>query len=240
MDITTPIRGIKGVGAKTEQLFQKTGVYTVGDILLRFPREYAKYPVPIEIDNAVAGAKAAVILHVENPAVVKRARSMQITICIGSLGSTQMEFIWFRMPYVRNSLIKGQTYILYGSVQDKNGRLTMEQPSIYTPSQYEALSDTLQPIYSLTTGLTNNLYKKTLHQIFDQSILLKEYLSVETREKYELTEYNYAVSQVHFPTDFDSLTKARRRLVFDEFFLFILSIQMQKEHGTLSVIILLM
>ncbi len=231
MDITTPIRGIKGVGAKTEQLFQKTGVYTVGDILLRFPREYAKYPVPIEIDNAVAGAKAAVILHVENPAVVKRARSMQITICIGSLGSTQMEFIWFRMPYVRNSLIKGQTYILYGSVQDKNGRLTMEQPSIYTPSQYEALSDTLQPIYSLTTGLTNNLYKKTLHQIFDQSILLKEYLSVETREKYELTEYNYAVSQVHFPTDFDSLTKARRRLVFDEFFLFILSIQMQKEHG---------
>ena len=56
MDITTPIKGVKGVGAKTEQLFQKTGVYTVGDILLRFPREYAKYPAPAEISEAAAGS----------------------------------------------------------------------------------------------------------------------------------------------------------------------------------------
>ena len=107
----------------------------------------------------------------------------------------------------------------------------MEQPAIFTQQQYEALAGSLQPVYGLTAGLSNNLYKKTLHQVLDQNFLLKEFLPAETRQRLELAEYNYAVSQVHFPDDFDCLTKARRRLVFDEFFLFILSMQMQKEKG---------
>lgn len=231
MDITTPIKGVKGVGAKTEQLFQKTGVYTVGDILLRFPREYARYPAPEEISQASTGTKQAVILRVESPAVVKNTRSMPVTVCMGSHADRQMEFIWFRMPYVRNTLVKGQTFILYGTIQNKNGRFTMEQPVIYTPEKYELLQNTLQPVYGLTAGLTNNLYKKTLHQILDQNLLLGEYLPSETRQRLELAEYNYAISQIHFPDDFDCLIKARKRLVFDEFFLFILSMQMHKEHG---------
>lgn len=130
MDITTPVKGIKGVGAKTEQLFQKTGVYTIGDILLRFPREYAKYPVPVPVSRAQTGQKQAVILQVESPAAVKRTRTMQITVCTGHDGDVYMEFLWFRMPYIRNTLQKGQTYILYGNVQDRNGQPVMEQPAI--------------------------------------------------------------------------------------------------------------
>ena len=44
MNLNSPIREIKGIGVKTEQLFQQLGVYTVGDILLYFPRDYEKYP----------------------------------------------------------------------------------------------------------------------------------------------------------------------------------------------------
>ena len=233
MDITTPIKGVKGVGAKTEQLFQKAGVYTIGDILLRFPREYARFPAPIEISQAKSGTKQAVILYVDSPAVVKRTRAMQITVCTGRHLNTRMEFLWFRMPYVRNTLVKGETFILYGNVQEKEGRLCMEQPVIYTPTQYEKIADSLQPVYGLTAGLTNNTYKKTLHQVldFEPKLLLPEYLPEETRLKFQLAEYNYAIAQIHFPDDFDALTQARRRLVFDEFFLFILSMQMQKDQG---------
>lgn len=231
MDITTPIKGVKGVGAKTEQLFQKTGVYTAGDILLRFPREYTKFPKPVEINMARAGEKQAVILHVETPAVVKRTRSMPVTVCEGRYMDAQMEFLWFRMPYIRNTLQKGQTYILYGKVQDKGGKLVMEQPAVSTEEQYEAVSDSLQPVYGLTAGLTNHMYKKTLKQVLKENLLFPEYLSAETRQKYGLAEYNYAVSQIHFPKDFETLAQARRRLVFDEFFLFVLCMQMQKEQG---------
>lgn len=231
MDITTPIQGVKGVGPKTEQLFHKTGVYTAGDLLLRFPREYTKFPVPVDISKAKAGAKQAVIVQVERPAVVKRTKSMQITILNGRHLQSQMDFLWFRMPYIRNTLAVGQTFILYGNVQNKNGMLSMEQPAIYTPAQYQLISDSLQPVYGLTGGLTNNIYKKTLRQVIDSSpkILLPEYLPAQTRQTYQLAEYNYAISGIHFPDDFDTLTQARRRLVFDEFFLFLLSMQMQKE-----------
>ena len=109
MELTTPISGVKGVGAKTEQLFQKIGVYTIGDILLRFPREYTKFPAPITISEAVAGKKQAVTLCVESPVIVKRTRSMQIAILSGTHQNKKMEFLWFRMPYIRNTLKKGQT-----------------------------------------------------------------------------------------------------------------------------------
>ncbi len=231
MEITTPISGVKGVGAKTEQLFQKTGVYTVGDILLRFPREYTKFPAPVEIDEAVAGRKQAVIFRVDAPVIVKRTRSMQLAILTGTYRNQKMECLWFRMPYVRNTLIKGQTFILYGSVQEKGGLLSMEQPVIYTPQQYEAVADSLQPIYGLTAHLTNNLYKKTLRMVLEEGMLLHDYLPVETKKTFELAEYNYAVSQIHFPKDFDTLAQARKRLVFDEFFLFLLYMRLQKEQG---------
>lgn len=52
MELTTSIRSLKGVGAKTEQLFQKAGIFTVGDLLLRFPKSYTKFPEPVEILSA--------------------------------------------------------------------------------------------------------------------------------------------------------------------------------------------
>lgn len=231
MEITTPINVVKGVGAKTEQLFQKTGVYTIGDILLRFPREYTKFPIPVEISKAAVGHKQAVIVRVDAPVIVKRTRSMQIAILTAMHQNQKMECLWFRMPYVRNTLVKGQTFILYGTVQDKSGLLSMEQPVIYTQEQYQSVADSLQPVYGLTMGLTNNLYKKTLRQVLDAGMLLPDYLPAETKKTFGLAEYNYAVSQIHFPKDFDALTQARRRLVFDEFFLFLLYMHLQKEQG---------
>lgn len=231
MDITTPIRGVKGVGAKTEQLFQKAGVYTIGDILLRFPREYAKFPAPVKINEAKAGIKQAVCVRIESAVIVKHTRSMQVCVYSSTYGGIEMEFIWFRMPYVRSTLKNGQAFILYGKVIEKGGRLCMEQPAIYTPGQYGAIAGSLQPVYALTAGLTNNQYKKTLRQIFGDGFLLTEFLPAKTREAFQLAQYHDAVSQIHFPKDFDALAQARRRLVFDEFFLFALSMQLQKEHG---------
>lgn len=231
MDITAPIRGIKGVGAKTEELFHKLGVYTIGDILLCYPRDYVQFEEPVEISKASPGRRQAVIVRVEGSVFVKNTRSMQITSFSAAHLDVKMEFIWFRMPYVRNTLARGQTFILYGKVLDKNGRLSMEQPVIYTPAKYEAIAGSLQPVYALTAGLTNNLYKKTLRQVLDADMLFYDYLPNSIRTRLHLAEYNYALSQIHFPKTMEDLEQARRRLVFDEFFLFILSMQLQKEQG---------
>ena len=80
MELTTPIRKVKGVGEKTEGLLQNMGVYTVGDILLHFPRDYVKYPRAAEINELYDGAQAAVIVRIEKPAVMRRTRAMMITV----------------------------------------------------------------------------------------------------------------------------------------------------------------
>ena len=228
MELTAPIRELKGVGEKTEGLLQNMGVYTVGDILLHFPRDYVKYPHATEINELYDGAQAAVIVRVEKPAVMRRTRAMTITVLKSECGGAKLEAIWFRLPYIANGLKKGKTMILYGKVMDKNGTFHMEQPALFAPEDYAAIEETLQPVYGLTRGITNRFLIKAIRNALNACDSFFDWLPVDVREKYELAEYNYALDQIHFPDSMETLTWARRRLVFDEFFLFLMTMQLQK------------
>ena len=81
-----------------------------------------------------------------------------------------------------------------------------------------------QPVYSLTGGLTNNNVKKAVQTVFDSGIHLGEYLPQEILEGNQLASYEWALKQIHFPIDFDHLLRARKRLVYDEFFFFLLEL----------------
>ena len=70
---------------------------------------------------------------------------------------------------------------------------------------------------------------KTMNQILENKEIVQEYLPEEYRNYYQLAEYNYAVSHIHFPKDKEDLLLGHRRLVFDEFLFFILSVRMMKE-----------
>lgn len=72
MDLHSSLREIKGVGEKTEQLFQKIGVYTLGDILLHFPRTYQEYPQPEDPDEENIGQIVAVCGSLRTPAIFRR------------------------------------------------------------------------------------------------------------------------------------------------------------------------
>lgn len=223
------ISEIKGIGAKTEELFHKLGVYTVGDILLHYPRNYVLYPEAKHVDEVTEGETAAVIGRVLKSPVVRRTRSMPITVTsIGAMG-VEVELVWFRMPYIKNNISPGNTYVFYGKVQKKNGRLVMEQAVIYSQEQYAAMENVFLPVYGLTGGVSNNLVTKTVRAALLEDNLFRDYLPASVRDKYQLCEYNYAIKQIHFPDDMDTLITARKRLVFDEFFLFILSMQYHKE-----------
>ena len=89
--------------------------------------------------------------------------------------------------------------------------------------------ETLQPVYARTEGLSNNIISKAIRQAFCDLPLTYEFLPETIRKKHGICEYNYAVRQIHFPDSKEALITARKRLVFDEFFLFILNIRLQKE-----------
>lgn len=232
MDISSPITEIKGIGEKTQKSFAKMGVYTVGDILLHFPRNYVQFPEITDIDelNSVNESQDyAIHAVIRKSPLVKNTGRMQITLQdIGSPGH-MIQLIWYRMPYLKAQLTQGRHLIFYGRIKPKGGKYVMEQPVVYEVEKYESIRGTLQPVYSITSGITNNLIVKTVKETLANDRLLGDYLPAKIRGAYGFCEYNYAMKQIHFPDDFDALVEARRRLVFDEFFLFIMGMRYQNK-----------
>ena len=154
---------------------------------------------------------------------------MPVTVTTIGTDEAELELVWFRMPYIKSQLAPGNTYVFYGKVARKGSRLVMEQAAIYSGEAYAAMEQAFLPVYGLTGGISNNLVTKTVRSVLGREELFKEYLPREIRSRYKLCEYNYAIKEIHFPENMDTLIAARNRLVFDEFFLFILNMQYHKE-----------
>lgn len=229
MEIHSRLSELKGIGEKTEQQFQKLGVYTIGDILLHYPREYTKYPEATSPKEAIEGKMCAIRGRIIRTPVARKMTRMVVTTAQAVEEGSELELVWFGMPYIKNSLKPGAVYVFYGKVIYKGNRPTMEQAAIYTPEKYAPIANCLVPVYPLVKGVTNHLVERTVKQVLEQGGLKLEYLPKNIRNRYGLCEINYALEQIHFPKDMESLIQARKRLVFDEFFLFILGMQLQKE-----------
>ena len=223
------LRTLKGVGEKTEKLFAKIGVTDVEDLIHYYPRTYDAYEEPVEIQTLEEGTVAAVSVTIITGVYVNHVRNLQVITITAADLTGKLPVTWFNMPYLKSVLKKGSTFVLRGRVTRKQGRLQMEHPEIFTHGAYEEILHSLQPIYALTAGLSNKTIVKLLHQVLEEKKLRPEYLADEYKERYHLADGNFALSAIHFPKNMQELLAARRRLVFDEFLLFILAVQMLKE-----------
>lgn len=229
MNSESPITELKGIGSQTAKRMSRIGVYTIGDILLHYPKDYIQFKAPIKPAEICREGHFAVIGRIMSAPVLKRASRMELVQTkAGDLSGT-VELLWFRMPYMRSKLRLGEIYVFYGKVKQKGRCFAMEQAEVYTMEQYETKRKTLQPVYAKTEGLSNQMILKSIRQALEELPLSYDYLPESIRKKNGLCEYNFALRQIHFPDDMEKLAAARKRLVYDEFFLFLLHIQMQKE-----------
>lgn len=232
MNERTGIGELKGIGEKTEKLFHRLGVYTVGDLLRHYPRGYDIYEAPVPIDDLTEGRIQTVSGLLSGAVQVSPNRKMPVTTVKVKDASGTIKAIWFRMPFLRSTLAAGGSIILRGHVVRRKDGLILEHPEIFYPADsYQLKMGTLQPQYPLTAGLSNNLTVKAIRQTVEQLNLTKDRLPEELRMKYELAEYNYAIRGIHFPEDKEVYCRARERLVFEEFLEFILSIRKLKENN---------
>ena len=137
------------------------------------------------------------------------------------------------MPFLVSTLKQGMHYVFRGYVTKKNGQLVMEQPKMYTMAEYQKLCMSMQPIYPLTKGLSNNVVIKAVKQALEKykTGLDMEYIPDDVRNRYTLAEHNFAVVNIHFPASVNDYLAARKRLAFEEFFLFILAVRNLKENN---------
>lgn len=229
MNDKTPLRELKGVGEKTEKLFQKIGITTAEELLRYYPRTYDIYEEPVEIASAEEDKTVSIRATIATGIYINQIRNLQVLTTTVADASGRLPVAWFNAPYLRGTLKKGSVFILRGKIIRKKGRPQMEHPEIFTPAAYEEIIYSMQPVYGLTKGLSNKMITKLVHQILDTRPLHGEYLPEEMRERYQLADANYAIRTIHFPKNMQELLTARKRLVFDEFLLFVLAIQLLKE-----------
>ena len=223
------LRTLKGVGEKTEKLFQKIGISDTESLLRYYPRNYDEYEMPADIADLKEGTVKAVSAAVCSGVYVNPVRGKQVVSITACDSTGRISITWFNASYLKNTLKKGSVFVFRGRVIRRQGKLQMEHPEIFTPAAYEEILHSLQPVYGLTAGLSNKTIVKLLHQLLKQQSLKSEYLPEEIREKYQLSDINYALRTIHFPKNMDELLVSRKRLVFDEFLFFILSVQLLKE-----------
>lgn len=223
------ITALKGIGEKTAKLFARIGVETVDDLIRYYPRDYEHFDLPIPIGKITAGGIYAVEGVIVKSVDVKQMKHIQIVTTMIRDDSGILRVTWFNMPFLRNTIKKGMRIILRGKVQCNKYEMCMEQPTMYTPAAYDEIAGSMQPIYGLTSGLTNRVILQAVKQVLEEQTVKKDCLPAAVRKKYELAEQNFALRTIHFPSSEEDLLFARKRLVFEEFFYFITGLRMMRE-----------
>ena len=228
-DNMQPVETLKGIGEKTAKLFEKVGVRTVDDLLHYYPRGYDTFEEPKPMGALEDGAVMAVDGCLKNGASGHHFGSASMVTASISDMTGKLRLVWYHMPYLKNTLKPGSRYIFRGKVSRKKNGLVMEQPQMYRPEVYETLLKRMQPVYGQTRGLGNKTITSAMEQALSLRVMEKDYLPAGLRVSNELAEYNFAIEHIHFPEDQADLMAARKRLVYDEFFLFLLAVRRLKE-----------
>lgn len=233
MRLDSDIKEIKGIGEKSAAVFAKAGVFTVNDLVRYFPRGYEEFHAPVSFDKLEEEEIQAVAAFVTKQPTLIRAGKYQITTATVTENDISLQLRWFNMPFLKNTLKRGFLYIFRGRVIKKGKNFCMEQPKCYTPAEYHELENRMQPVYPLVSGLTNKMVSKAVKQVMENIPTFEETFPEELRRRYHLAEYNFAVSNIHFPVSKEDLITARRRLVFEEFYQFICQVRSMKEQWEL-------
>ncbi len=222
MRLNTPVSELKGVGDKTLKLLDKLNIHTVGDLIYDLPRGFMDLKEPVVPDGSYVGGLISVrgMIVPGSVHIIKKGRTM--TFAKVAVGDDTVSIVYFNAPYMKKTLeaMEGER-IFYGILSNSRGYM-IAQPAVFMPDDYEQMLRVMQPVYSLTKGISNNQIKKLIKAAFDNVILPDEYLTEEELKTYDMPDFKTALSDLHFPVDESAHRAARRRVAFHEFLTFFL------------------
>lgn len=231
MNLNMPITVLKGIGEKRAGDYERLGVHTVRDMIEFYPKNYEVSQGFTKIGDTHADKVFMVRGKVTQPSAMRRmGRLVMVTTRIGD-DSGEIQATWFNQPYLAKQLVVGREIVLKGKVAHKQGRLQFTSPKILNEKDLIYMEDKqVLPIYPMTRGLNQKQLRLTIAQAIDHGGGdLLDFLPEEIKEAYDLMDLGPAINQVHYPDGEESLAKARRRLIFDEFLRFQLGLMLLKD-----------
>ena len=220
------VRYAKLVGPRREKILNKLGIKTIEDLMLYFPRDYEDRRKLVPISLLKNNEKVLIrgkLLNFEK----RKLSNISLLIAILTDGFGEVLLKWFNQDHIIRNLYKSSEYIAFGTVK-KNiyGQLEMQNPEIekLTNDIQEKEWRRIYPLYSLTTGLTQNMMRRIIQSNLNNASCFEENIPDWLIEKRNLMSIDQAIKTLHFPSSFHHLKKAKWRLTYEELFYFELSI----------------
>ena len=226
---------INGIGEKTEKIFYRAGIEKVEDLLTYYPRYYDTFEEPVLVRNLECDRTQAIYATVVRNVEVKRIGNLQIIT--GYLRDSEgyaLRAVWFNSAYLKGKLHIGDTFVFRGFVKESRGGFEISQPKIYGIREYNKKMGEMQPVYPLVSGMTNNMVQKAIKQAFNLTEPT-ENIPKSVKEKFNLIDKVSAIKAIHYPKNYADMQLARKRLIFDEFFSFIVTLRNLKEKNDITV-----
>ena len=224
MALTDSIRTLSGIGPKKAELFAKLGVSTLGDLLRFFPRDYEDRTQLLPIMSLEADTPACFVASVVTTPHTHRIpkpgqKALELTKVTVADHTGRLNLTFFNASYSAERLQKGETYCFYGTLVGDYLGYAMTNPLFEPLDSMGKVTGCICPIYPLTAGLTNKVVSQTV-QLALQKELPPELLPQGVLDAYDLIDAPSAYRCIHSPKSHEDLQAARRRLIFEEFFLF--------------------
>jgi ATP-dependent DNA helicase RecG len=209
------IEELKGIGVKKAERFHNLGLYSVGQLLRYYPRNYEDWSNPVSIADAPYNENVCIKATISTPFQVNFARGSGKMICKTMIfdDSGAVTLVYFNNKYISQMLHTNMEYFFFGKITKTLNGLQMIAPAFSMVKE----GTSMHPVYSLTAGLTNRGVTSAVEEALK---LLPEKINDPlpqwVRDKYNLQGLGYAIRNIHFPKDSDRLFMAKRRLVFEE------------------------
>ena len=247
LELSTPVKYVKGVGPRIADALAGKGIYTVGDLLYYLPFRYEDRLNPRGISELRAGEMASVVGEVRNSGLF-RTRSMPIFQLTVGQGRARLRCLWFNATYLQDKFVPGQMIALYGKVE---ADLRTRELQIIQP-QFEILGDSengaekkaaesleigrIVPIYEGTGRLTSKWFRRIIRTALENLTPdLPEPIPAAVRSHLGLISPRAALWNVHWPEPGESLadlqssrTPAHIRMIFDELFFVELGLELKR------------
>lgn len=222
-----PITALRGIGPARAKIYARLGIVSVSDLIYHFPRAYEDRGAVKPLSECAIGERASVILTVGTvPRKTMIRRGMTLLKFTAYDESGVCEITFFNQNYLADKFPLGSSFRFFGRMESIGRRYKLSSPAYEQVKEREELPP-LVPIYPLTEGLTQSRVaadvKLALSALMPE---LQDHLPDELRRRYSLCTLAYALREIHEPTSAESVAVARRRLAFDELFVFALGTAM--------------
>lgn len=234
--LNKPVQYLKGVGPKRARTMQNINIYTVGDLLYHFPREYQDRTNIIPAQSLKHGQVATVLGRVLYAREITPRQRLTIVKLALDDGHGVFFAVWFNQKYIIKQYPPGTMLLVTGKV-DKSYRGETQIQVI----DCEAAGDPDQalhggrivPIYPLTEGISQKYIRSIMQNALKEAASLQEFIPEKILAKYRLPKLADAVQGMHYPKCKDDIHQAKRRFIFEE--LFLLQLAMAKRRKKIKL-----